>query len=134
MFLNLRLLNGENIILERTIDSEVLGDEFSFRLDFSKGKTDDERTMSCTKNECNQLWENIKGYIKERTTAVSFETWFAPLEPCRVDYDAKLIIVTTPIEMIRDTVYQRYSKLLHEAASVTMGKDFDVKIKSIWEV
>ncbi|MGH7906663.1 MAG: chromosomal replication initiator protein DnaA [Candidatus Binataceae bacterium] len=72
------------------------------------------------------LWEKSSEKIRDRLGQVGFETWIGPLN--FIGITDNIATLEAPNRFFRDWVKERYSEVLRQSLSETMGADLEVKL------
>lgn len=71
-------------------------------------------------------WQKVQDLLKENLQDISYETWFAPLTPLRLDEKEKKFFVDPYSSMNQSILTSRYMPLLENTLSQVFGKDYKV--------
>lgn len=71
--------------------------------------------------DCNAAWNNCLQYIKENVGHQSFNTWFAPIRPLRLD--EKVLTIQVPSQFFYEWLEEHYVHLLKHAIDRELGED-----------
>ena len=85
----------------------------------------EEPTTAAVTQELDHAWARIAAELRRAVTDSTYAIWLAPLRPVALDGDT--LTVSAPDEL-RTWVKDRYSPLLHRAATAALGPDARVEI------
>lgn len=71
--------------------------------------------------DCNTAWNNCLQYIKENVGNQSFNTWFAPIRPLRLDEN--VLTIQVPSQFFYEWLEEHYVHLLKHAIDRELGED-----------
>jgi len=81
-------------------------------------------------NELQKNWESTLSLLEPELSEVSYETWFLPLKPLRVDDNTNRIYLRTTDEMHQSILTNRYIPVLETAIKNAFGKKYSVIFES----
>ena len=77
-------------------------------------------------NELKMNWEKTLEILEPELPEVSYETWFLPLKPLRVDETTNCIYLKPAYEMHQSILTKRYIPVLETAIKTAFGKEYSV--------
>jgi len=77
-------------------------------------------------NELKKNWDKTLDILEPELSEVSFETWFLPLKPIRLDMASSRIYLKPSDEMHQSILTNRYIPVLENAIKAAFGKKYSV--------
>ncbi len=71
-------------------------------------------------------WEVICSYCQTKITDVAYKTWFARIEPLKLDFENNAAYLIVPNDFHRQTLTRCYVPLLNEAFEAVFGNKFNI--------
>ena len=71
--------------------------------------------------DCHSVWNNCLQYIQENIGEQSFNTWFAPISPVKLE--DKILTIQVPSQFFYEWLEEHYVHLLRKAIDRELGKE-----------
>ncbi|MDD6154205.1 MAG: chromosomal replication initiator protein DnaA [Eubacteriales bacterium] len=84
-------------------------------------------------DELTKLWNETLQLIKEKTTPVSFTTWFLKIRTREMDTYGRVLYLEADDTFVVNILNNRYISLIEECAAQTFGENYKVIIKNAKE-
>ena len=71
-------------------------------------------------NNYQKIWEKVLKLVKDNTTLISYNTWFAPTSIREIDKEIKIVYLESEDDFAVDILKKRYLQLLESSFNSVM--------------
>jgi len=81
-------------------------------------------------NNYQKIWEKVLKLVKDNTTLISYNTWFAPTSIREIDKEIKIVYLESEDDFAVEILKKRYLQLLESSINSVMEENYRVVIKN----
>ena len=77
-----------------------------------------------------EIWNQVLNIIEEKTTSISYNTWFKPISIKNIDENVKIVYLESDEDFIIKVLKDRYLQLIESGFKTVTGEEYRVVIKN----